>query len=145
MEYKVPETWDWIKARAGCSAKQMFGLLVERIESDVKQIQQMVGSGRITFTLNRVSDSLVIVARSDDLDGVMQSDGVRFERTDTGVAVVRVNSHGHHNPLFMVIPSVDLDGRCRFHTTDQAKQEPLELWQVSHRSLEELFFRRWRE
>src|ERR1035437_9858872 len=92
MDYKVPETWDWIRSRSECSIQQMFTLLVQRIESDVKDMEALARARQAgsVFTLNRVSDRQAIVGRKDDMGGVFQGRGVAFERIDNSVRVYTV-------------------------------------------------------
>jgi hypothetical protein len=37
---KIPRELDWVKERAGCTIKQMFSLLHQAVEEDIKSINQ---------------------------------------------------------------------------------------------------------
>jgi hypothetical protein len=64
-------------------------------------------------------------------------DAVTFERTDRGIVVSSANADGT-TPSFIATPDFADDGECRMRINDE--EQLLELWQVSRRALETLFF-----
>jgi hypothetical protein len=133
---KIPETFDWVDARAKCSTEQMFSLLVERVTSDVESMKARIGSShRLTF--NRIADDKVIVA-NERIEGGFAFNGrnVMFQRTKGGIVVDTEAQKGPGRALFTASVSLGPEGRCRYEVDGQ----PLELWQVSRKALEELFF-----
>lgn len=133
---KVPEVFDWVTARGNCSVAQMFVLLAERIESDVKAMQAHLADSRQVLTFNRVADDKVIVSKQIKEGGfVFDPRNVSFERSQSGISVFTAGKDGKR-ALFDANVSLGPEGRCRYEVGDQ----PLELWQVSRRALEGLFF-----
>lgn len=128
-----------------CSVKHMFMLLVERLDYDRTQMQERVDSS-IKLVLNRISEKTVYVGRTRDIGGFKESQSVKFERTDGGVSIEKVSATGERTTFFKVTPALSPDdGRCRFSIIDGGQGSALELWQVSHKALEGLFFERWRD
>lgn len=127
---EVPQVFDWVTARSQCSALALFTMLVETVDSDVKAMNAL---GRIRVECNRITQTKVVVARlTDDGDA---TGTVILERTQTGMRA-RYGAPSEA-PLFDAVPSLQDDGRCRY----EIDQAPHELWQVSRRALEGLFFR----
>ena len=131
----MPEaSFDWVTARAECSAEQMFARLFDRVQADAQAIQARCGGGlEIKFT--RSTGKFGVSKRYDTSQGVVGGEGVLFEMTADGVAVVRVNPDGVRQTQFEASVQLDATGRCRY-----VCQEPQELWQISRMALEPLFF-----
>src|SRR5262245_26445116 len=127
----VPKTLNWVKARAECSMAHLFMLLCETVDSDVKVAQSYDSLGQL-FT-NRPNESKLIVGKKSR-DG-MPLGGVVFEMTRTTITAWKSTNQGPQE-LFTAAPSFDAAGACRLRIGN----ETLELWQVSRRALEELFF-----
>src|SRR5687768_5027468 len=125
----APETSDWVGARARCSTNHTFALLVETVDTDVKA---MHGIGNSLFELNRVAVSKIVVSRIATTGATIES--VVFERTQTGVTIKKSESSAQ--PFLVAKVAVGFDGRCRYEVGGQL----LELWQVSQKALEDLFF-----
>jgi hypothetical protein len=133
---KAPEVFDWVTARAGCSAPQMFILLTERPESDVRAMQVRLGSG-YQIKVNKVSDDKFIVSKLHNEGGfAFGGHAVVVERTTSGIVAQLTNSQRTKQPFFAAQASLGPDGRCRYEVSG----EEMELWQVSRKALEDLFF-----
>jgi hypothetical protein len=133
---KAPEVFDWVTARAECSAPQMFLLLIERVESDVKAMQARLDSG-YQITVNKVADDKFIVSKRHNEGGfAFGGHAVVVERTTSGIVAQLTNSQGTKQPFFSAKVLLGPDGRCRYEVSGEA----LELWQVSRMALEDLFF-----
>ncbi len=131
----VPKTLNWVKARAECSIDHLFETLVQVIDSDVKTIQSYDSLRRYVFQFNRVNEWKVIVSRtSPSVERASRS--VVFERGASEIAATAYNARGERNELFTARPSFDAAGACRL----EIRNQPLELWQVSRKALEDLFF-----
>lgn len=135
---QIPETFDWVTARAKCSAEQMFILLVERIESDVTLMRDRLDKARYVVTLNKVAADKVIVAKQYTEGGrAYGGRNVMLKRTHSGITVDRLTAHETEpQPLFEASVFLGPEGRCRYEVSGQA----LELWQISRKALEDLFF-----
>lgn len=135
----ILETFDWVPARAKCSAEHMFTLLVARIESDVNAMQSCLDQSRYVLTLNKTAADRMIVAKQT-VEGGRAYGGrnVMFKRTPSGVAVdtLTVHRETEPRPLFEATIALGPEGRCHYEVSGQ----PLELWQVSRKALEDLFF-----
>jgi hypothetical protein len=106
----------------------MFTLLVETVDADVKAMQAIAPD---TVALNQPAPTKIVVVRKEGTEPIA---GIVFERIATGV-VVRESSQ-RATTLFVAKLSLAADGRCRYEVDGTA----LELWQVSRRALEDLFF-----
>lgn len=127
----IPTSFDWVAARAKCSLGAVFAALAEVIDSDVKNANALPLRSGVSFMIERPVNRKVIVSRQDGPDFVA---GVVFELTQQGIAV-RV-ADARQVVLFTAKPSMLADGRCLLEVDGQS----LELWQVSQKALESLFF-----
>ena len=127
----VPKSHNWVKARAECSVEHLFHLLTEIIDADVKAIEGRHTNVRFTFT--KPAEGKIAVAAVRDTDGVITHEIVIFERWAGRITA----KAGHTNKyLFSATPAFLPNGECKLEIADEA----LELWQVSRRGLEGLFF-----
>jgi hypothetical protein len=136
---EIPETFDWVPARAKCSAAEMFALLVMRIESDVTVRQDQLKNTNYVFSVKKIAADSVVVARQYIERGVsFRGRNVMFKRTPMGMAVdaLVVDQETSPRPMFTASVSLGPEGRCRYVVDGQ----PLELWQVSQKALDGLFF-----
>lgn len=133
VDPKIPKTREWVQDRAKCSVETLFAILDEVVQSDVKAADER--GGRSTgFKITRPTVTKLIVVREHDAGGVIDREGVVFERVATGIAVKESNSQTH---LFTATPTVDpVSGDCMF----AVDKEVLYAWQVSKKALEKLFF-----
>ena len=131
---EVPKILDWVKARAECSVEHLFILLTEVVESDVKGIQERTEAS-VTFKMTRLTESKIVVSKAVDISGWVDQVTVTFECTRLGIEVYGANREGPR-PMFTARPSFDAAGPCRLDVDGQT----FELWQVSRKALEDLFF-----
>jgi hypothetical protein len=129
MEMDVPETQDWVSCRAKCSLPSMFALLSEVIDSDVKAANaNKLGD----FRVSTPTDFKRVVIREGE-----SPRGVVFELTRTEITVRDTSPSGPaKHPTFFAAATLGVDGKCRL-SIDGAS---MELWQISKRALEPLFF-----
>lgn len=129
---EIPKSLDWVKARSECSVERMFVLLRETMDTDVKSVQAI--QPHINYRIERISDSKFVVARQWDAGGIPSSDAVTVERVSNSIQVRNARTE---KDILSAAPSIQTDGECKLHVADV----PQELWQVSRRALEALFFR----
>jgi hypothetical protein len=67
---------------------------------------------------------------------VFGGSGVMFKRTESGIVVDMETKGKPGRVLFEARAALGFEGRCRYEIDGQ----PLELWQISRRALEDLFF-----
>lgn len=137
---KIPETWDWVQHRAKCSIREMFMLLIERIESDVAEVGKLNPGESVQFSLKRVADTKAVVVRRDSEAGYITHRAVIFEIRGGELVVAKREPDRAEQDMFTAAPMFGADGRCRFQVVGGSA---LELWQVSHRALDGLFFHTW--
>lgn len=132
---EVPKTCDWVNRRAKCSAEQLFLLLVEVVDADVKDMQAQTTDKNLVFGVARPAPSKAVVSRLRDYGGGMKDgDAVVFERTRNGT--ITATKQPKAEKIFEALPWLDEDGECRLRIGTKS----LYLWQVSRIALEELFF-----
>jgi hypothetical protein len=129
----VPKILDWVSARAECSVDQLFTLLMTVVEADVKTMTTRTAPSTTIFSFHRVTETTVVVSKVWREGPLRHEDGVRFEKTAAGI---KVDGQRNEQLSFVAKPSLHVSGVCRLEVADQ----PLELWQVSRRALEPLFF-----
>lgn len=133
---EIPKTLDWVKARFDCSLPSVFLALEEAAKSDVASITPRVTAA--TFSVERVTDQKFMVSKAWTAGGIQQGDAIVFELLPSrGIQVTR--SHAQR-PLFFAKPALQPDGACKLEIDGDTNAAPLELWQVSRRALEDLFF-----
>lgn len=134
MADQVPKTFNWVEARAKCSLEQLFIALREVVESDTKEMdRRLIGYRGGTASMTMATDTKFIVVKQRDAGGIMVSESVVFERTASGIAVKDGPSQ---RQILVATHSFTVAGECKLFVDDQ----PLELWQVSRKALEALFF-----
>jgi hypothetical protein len=109
----------------------LFRLLYEVVDSDVKAAR-IVRPDAGTFELKKLSDTKFLVSRTREAG--IAVDVVVFELLGGKIAI----GHGQNSTMFMATPSLLSDGECRLEVAGEP--EPLELWQISRKALEDLFF-----
>lgn len=126
--------FDWVTARSECSLKRVFMILAEVIDSDVKAANELKIQ-RTQFAVNRDGADKVIVIRSRQMGGE-EIDTVTFQLRGDRIVVYPADARGPRPPLFSASASLNQDGECFVEVDGQ----PLKLWQVSRKALEDLFF-----
>ena len=128
----TPSSFKWVEARNKCNADLCFDLLVEQVESDVESINNLKARSNKAWTFTR-QNGKVIVALS--VDGFHDS-SIVFTLSKEAIAV-KLSVNSNYTPLFEAIPHLLDDTRCKL----EIDSIPVEIWQVSRRALEQLFFK----
>jgi hypothetical protein len=123
--------FDWIKARAACSAARVFEQLRLQIETDIQQRNDMLQGAAHSFQMvsegNKfkifVSPSLAVPVAHQSIR--FQLEGQQIVATDAASATV-----------FTATLTLNDQGQCRLNINARL----YELWQVRHMALEKLFF-----
>lgn len=133
------EAFNWVNAIARCSMPTIFELLAEVVTSDVAAANS-IGKKR-EFKMDRPTDDRIAVIGvgqfGDDLNAER---GVLFVRGQSRIEVQTFYPRSPtRTPIFSCSPSLNREGECKLGIAGDA-DEPLELWQVSRRALQDLFF-----
>jgi hypothetical protein len=134
---EVPKVFDWVAERRKCSLGTIFTHLTEVVDSDVKSAQAKLEDGE-NITMNRPADGKIVVVKSFGPRGSSQGESVVFEVAANCIAVKKGGPNGKE--LFTAKPFLLQNGMCKLEV--KGEPEPLELWQVSRKALEDLFFPR---
>ncbi len=130
---EIPKELDWVAARAACSVDALFESLAQIIESDVSAIRKV--DARSIYRFRHPATSLnVSVTRETDQAVFVRA--VILTRDRRSITVTTRMPGDEFHPLFVAMPRLDETGACRL----EIDGNPMELWQVSRRALEELFF-----
>ena len=124
--------FNWVAARQSCSLAQVFQTLKEVLDSDVKAAQGL-GILGAEFKINTDATNKIIVGRSQNCGVAVTGNAVVFELTPTEIRVKDSRTEQH---LFSARPSLVIVGECLLEIDGQ----PYQLWQVSRKALEDLFF-----
>jgi len=119
----ISSDFNWVKARSKCSVASVFALLAEVVDSDVKAANELPGNARFRF--NKYDRKLIVLPVTEFPVPIV------FE-----LAGAVINISKEETALFTARPSLMTDGKCRL----EVDGETLELWQVSRKALEALFF-----
>lgn len=117
--------FNWVKARAECSLKQVFFNLGEMVESDVKTANEL-GVGPVQVLRQHRK---TIVSR-----GEPAAEGVRAVVFELEAAAITARSNG--DLILSGRPRLDEQGNCLLEVNGQLYR----LWQVCQMALEDLFF-----
>jgi hypothetical protein len=132
------ESVNWVANRAGCSIQRVFQILGEMVDTDVKEAEALNRRG-VKFSLSKEVDTKLIVTRDRDLGGVSETDGVTFEVRAGKIRVTAGSKNmNERKPLFSFAPAFSQDGECLVQV--EGESEPVKLWQVCRKALEDLFF-----
>jgi len=118
---------DWVTARSVCSLNRVFQTLYEVIDSDVKTANGLRLQG-VGFHAS-FQHKKVVVTREENDDAVR---AVVFELTPVSIVV----REGKSKELFSAKPRLSDTGECMLEVDGQLYQ----LWQISQKALEDLFF-----
>ena len=122
----IPQKFDWVTARVNCNCDTLFGFLAETVESDVEAMNQHTDGERF---LCRTDQDRLIVA--------IGKSRVVFRKQTDRIVVTAIDQMGNDTQLFTALPHLLSNGSCKMEIQTD---EPLELWQVSRRAVEFLFF-----
>lgn len=135
----VPAVFDWVTARVQCSIEAVYAALRERVESDIKKMQDVTVGRGVRYEVMKPADDRVIARWSRPVgSGIVDTKGVVFERRDDSIQVREATAQG--TTKFVARPyvlPVEPIGRCLLEIEGRG---PLELWQVSKLALEDLLF-----
>lgn len=132
---EIPKTCNWVDRRAKCSAEHLFLLLLEVLDSDVKEMEAVKKDKNLVYGFAKPAASKAVVSRLRDYGGGMKDgDAVVFERTRAGTITATKRPGGQR--IFEAQPWLDDDGGCRLRIGTKS----FYLWQISRLALEELFF-----
>jgi hypothetical protein len=130
--------FDWVRARAACSLPGVFGALRDRLQRDVAAANGLNRQG-LRFSLNVSREDRIVVSRVRDLAGFSEGHHVVFFLSANEIQVREVDMVGKERPLFSAKPVLTPGGDCLLVV--EGLSDMLELWQVSRKALDDLFFR----
>lgn len=119
---------DWVKARSACSSKRVFETLYEVVESDVKSANAL-NNLAAKFHVTHHHKKIIVSREEEDGDAVTN---IVFELSPGAITV----KQGPDKPLFSARPRLSETGECLLEVDGTLYQ----LWQVSQKALEDLFF-----
>jgi hypothetical protein len=132
--------FDWVSARASCSALLMFQRLRMQVQADaVKRNEIRTANEKEKYLFRFVSEDGVFVV-SVDGQCLETEIGVGFRRTPTGIEVF---TPADNKPLFKADVTLSNDGECRMKIGEMEYN----CWQFRKKALEDVFFAkvaRWR-
>ncbi len=127
-----PSSFNWVEARRICTPKLQFDLLAEEVKSNVECINKLE-SRNGAWTFERKPNEKITVARYVEN---FPDSSIVFRLSKEAIVVTRPDGHGNHTPLFEAISRLLDDTSCKL----EIDHVPVEIWQVSRRALESLFF-----
>jgi hypothetical protein len=127
---KKPENFDWVTARAECSAGKIFEKLKLQVQENVKVRKSLLPSERhYSFEFVEGGGTAFSVA----VIGNDIHDSVRFHLGDEKI---KVRSGNREYELFATLCN---DGECRV----KMNGDEYDLWQVLKMALEDLLFKKY--
>jgi hypothetical protein len=135
----VPAAFNWVKACHACSPEQVFIALREVVDSDIRDFTKIPHRSDEQIAMSSSTETKFVVVKKWNAGDVIDSATVVFERNAKGTISA---TDGHSQAvLFAGKPVLMPSGTCRL-VIDGEDAAGLELWQVSRRALEGLFFPR---
>jgi hypothetical protein len=136
-----PDNLDWVKDRRDsfpdCSLPLVFNILVQIAEINVRRANADRGKDPAVYFQHVPLGETLIVGRDRPLNGGTHSSVVIFELLEDSIVVSARASAGEPGKLlFRAFPGLAQDGDCIL----KIDGEPLRLWQIVRRALEDLFF-----
>ena len=134
----------WVRHRATSKGAEAFKVLCGRIESDVSEMNELLGARNKSFRFEATPQGDRMLNVYLTTEAPMPPEQQPVVSISVAGAGVRVDSRNvYEGPLFIVetvwLPT---EGRWLFQTPDD-RAGRYEVWQVSHLALEQLFFHRW--
>ena len=124
---------NWVRRRARCERAQLFERLRDRIGRDVNRANKHLGAQTFSIRDDTESDSFVVIHNRREV-------GVVFELINDRIDVDQYAKHaGPHRRSFKITWEWDADNRQCRHLIDNGSEHH-ELWEISKRALEDLFF-----
>ena len=132
VEHSIPNTFDWVSARAGCNVKDLFQRLRDVVEADVQIANEH--NPRVKF--DPVSERKFRVIEPDPYAPKSRAVGVVFSLNRSEIRVAKVET----DELLFSGRAYLLDGADGTTCTLNVNDKPLKMWQVSRLALEDLIF-----
>jgi hypothetical protein len=127
---RKPDNFDWVGARANCSASVVFEKLKMLIADDVEAMTKLRKSDYAT--------SFAFISAHSNRFAVRATDEMSFHRSVAfTLNKTEITVDGPDGPMFVITIGLSDDGDCRCRISGQE----YDLWQVRKKALEELFFR----
>jgi len=127
----IPQNFDWVNARAKCSAEVVFTQLLAGVKSDVALIEQVrkmePGTGFHVQPITAKRFEVFRIGTTNPTVAFFHVDDKKIEIEDGGKGTT-----------YAATLTINHEGRCKLRIGD----EELEQWQVRHMALEALFFGR---
>jgi hypothetical protein len=129
------DSFDWVTARSKCSLRGAFQILTEVVETNVERANALPDSN-YSFESKRLDQRLVVTATLESMLGQGYATVV-FHLRDSEIAVTRsLHPTARSELAFSAKPCFTAEGDCVL----EVDGVPLQLWQVSRKALEPLFF-----
>jgi hypothetical protein len=126
MDDPRPPTWDWVTARAQCSAYLEFTILQDQAARDIAARNAVRAAGEaVEFRLHAQADGFTVWAEGHDRRVVFARTGDAITIRGDGIAIA-----------LDVTLTLTATGACRF----KVQGAELVAWQVLRLALEDLFF-----
>jgi hypothetical protein len=131
-EDKLPEQFDWVRARSECSLPHVFKELEQGVREDIGAAQSLVPPrSEIKFSVAQASTKRFSAVRVDDpMRGISSS--VDFVCTRDKIEIYDTTSQ----LIFSASLTLNNEGKCRLLHEDKE----LTQWQFRRMVLEKLFF-----
>jgi len=134
-ENTVPQSLNWVQARANCSIHSIFKALEQGAREDIAEIESLLTAHDETkFSVVASSRQFSVIRVSDPMTSASESVDVRCQRDD--ITVHRANTSGEEL-MFTATLTLNNEGRCKL----KVNGVEMEQWQVRRMALEALLFR----
>jgi|SRR5581483_421786 len=122
--------FDWVKARAECSAEAVFQRLRLSLQADAESRTEMLLKANASYGFTTISQGASISVFIQG--GITEPRAVVFTHTESGISVRDEND----KLTIQATLTLNNDGECRLKVADKE----LELWQFRKLALEDFFF-----
>ena len=131
---ETPRSFDWVKARSNCTPAMLFEHLSEVVQANTTSYENNMAARTERRFEFRQENGRFWVSGSRAGEPFA---GVSFQRCANDIKVKKGKQGEMLTPYFTVKPFI-MDGCCKLKIDNEP--QALELWQVSQRALEDLFF-----
>lgn len=94
---------NWVKAQSECSAEELFLLLAEVVDSDVKEANRIRGN---RFKSQRPTNKVIVLR-----NGLTPLQSIVFELSGADI-IIKKGAHGASKEFFKGRAGLSPDGRC---------------------------------
>jgi len=122
--------FDWVKARAECSATEIFEKLRIQVQKDVDRWKALKVSSELKVSTANEAGVFAV-----SVDGVGVYRGVRFSLEENAIVVDGI---APEKRMFLASVTLSDDGECRLKIT--GKEKEYDLWQFRKLALEWVLF-----